>query len=72
MVKGMLAGMGLSLTVLAGCGLAGTGGGAATEAAVASQQAAAATQQLDKVRADLDAAQKSAADMRAAGEAASQ
>jgi hypothetical protein len=67
----IVAGLGLSLT-LGGCGLAGTGGAAATQATAAAQQAEAATRQLDTVRADLEAAQKSAADARAAAEAVGQ
>ena len=57
---------------LGGCGLAGTGGAAATQGAAAAQQAEDAHRQLDKVRSDLDAAQKSAADARARAEADSQ
>ena len=71
MCKWIVAGLGVALT-LGGCGLAGTGGAAATQAAAAAQESKAATQQLERVRADLDAAQKSAADARAAAEAATQ
>jgi hypothetical protein len=58
--------------LLGGCGLASTGGATAVEGAAAAQQAEAAQQQLDRVRADLEAAQKAAADSRAAAEAVTQ
>ncbi len=58
--------------LLAGCGLAGTGGAAAIDGATSARQAEAAQQQLDKVRSDLDAAQKTAADARAKAEAEAQ
>jgi hypothetical protein len=71
MYRWIASGLGLSLT-LGGCGLAGTGGAVATQATAAGQQAEAATRQLDEVRADLEAAQNSAADARTAAESAAQ
>jgi hypothetical protein len=71
MYKWIVGGLGVSLA-LSGCGLVGTGGAAATQAAAAAQEAEGASRQLDKVRADLEAAQKAAAATRAAGEAAAQ
>jgi hypothetical protein len=54
--------------LLAGCGLAGTGGAAAVNGVTAAEEAKAAQQTLDKVQADVDAAQKKAAEMRDAAE----
>ena len=71
MRRWIVAGLILSMTS-SGCGLVGTGGAAATDAAAAAQQAGDAKKQLDRVQAGLDAAQKSAADSRAAAETASQ
>ena len=71
MLRCTLAALTLAVS-LSGCGLAGMGGAAATEGAASAQQASAAQQQLDKVRTDLDAAQKAAADTRAKAEAESQ
>jgi hypothetical protein len=63
----------LGLTsILAGCGLVETGAVTAAGATSEVEQAKQAQQQLDKVRADVDAAQKTAADSLAAAEAASQ
>jgi hypothetical protein len=58
--------------LLVGCGLAGTGGAAAVNGSASAEQAREAQQQMDKVRADVEAAQKSAADARAEVEAATQ
>jgi hypothetical protein len=55
--------------LLSGCGLGGAGGAAAVNGAAAAEGAKAAPQQLDKVQADLDAAQKKAAEAREAAEA---
>ncbi len=55
--------------LLAGCGLAGTGGAAAVNGAASAEEAKAAHKQLDKVQADLDAAQKKAAEAREAADA---
>ncbi len=48
------------------------GGAAATEGAAAAEEAKAGQRTLDKVNADLEAAQKTAADARAEAEKASQ
>ncbi len=58
--------------LLAGCGLAGTGGAAAVSGTTAAEQAKAAEQQMEKIQLDLEAAQKAATDARAAAEAAAQ
>ncbi len=58
--------------LLCGCGLAATGGAAAVNGTTAAEDAKAAKQQLDKVKADLDAAQKKAAEVRDASEAAAE
>lgn len=71
MVRWIAVGLGLSAT-LSGCGLAATSGAAATNGAAAAAQAEAAHQTLDKVRSDLDAAEKTAADARARAEAAAE
>ena len=59
----------MMLGLLAGCGLAASGGAAAVNGAAAADEAKAAQKQLEKVQADVDAAQKKAAEGRAAAEA---
>jgi len=60
----------ISATILASLLQAcGAGGAAAVNGAAAAEDANAARQQLDKVQADLDAAQKKAAESREAAEA---
>ena len=51
-------------SLLSGCGLAETGIAAGAGAAAEAEQAKAALKQLEKVQADIDAAQKTAADAR--------
>lgn len=58
--------------MLSGCGLAGVGGAAATDGAANAAQAEEGKKQLEKVHADLDAAQKAAADARDAAEKAAE
>ena len=55
--------------LLTGCGLAGTGASAAVNGAAAAEEAKAARKTLDKVQADVDAAQKKAAEIREAADA---
>ena len=55
--------------LLAGCGLADVGATAATTGASAAEQAKQAKEMEDKVQKQLDAAQKAAADQRAATDA---
>ena len=55
--------------LLAGCGLAGTGGAAAVNGVAAAEEAKTAQKQLDKVQADLDAAQKKAVEKRETADA---
>jgi hypothetical protein len=57
------------LTLLGGCGLAGTGAASGAAAQSAAQQAAAARETEDQVKRQLDAAGQQAADRRRAGEA---
>jgi hypothetical protein len=54
--------------VLAGCGVAGTGAVAAVNGASAAEEAKAAARQLEKVQADVDAAQRKAAELREAAD----
>jgi hypothetical protein len=70
MIRGLIALSAASL--LAGCGVAETGAVAAAGGASEVEQAKQARQQLDQVKVDLAAADKAAADARAAAEAASQ
>jgi hypothetical protein len=56
--------------LLVGCGLAGTGGTAAVHGAATAEETKAAGKQLDKVQADVDAAQKKAAEVRQAADVA--
>jgi hypothetical protein len=56
--------------LLAGCGLGGAGSAAAVNGQAAAEDAKTARKQLDKVQADLDAAQKKAAETREAADAA--
>lgn len=58
-----------ALLLLCGCGIAGVGGAAAVQGAGSAEEAKAAQQQIEKVQADIDAAQKKAAEMREAAEA---
>lgn len=58
--------------LLTGCGLAEVGTGAAANGASAAEQAKAGQQQMEKVRKDVDAAQKTAADSLEAAEKASE
>ena len=60
------------LAVLSGCGLAGTGTAAAGAAAAEAQQAAQARQTEQRVREQLDAANRAAEEQRRAGEAQAQ
>lgn len=62
----------LAAGLLSGCGLAGVGGAAATGGAANATQAEEGKKQLEKVQADLDAAQKAAADARDAAEKAAE
>ena len=57
-----------ALTLLAGCGLAETGAVAVTEAKAAADQAKQGKELEAKVQRDIEAAQKTAADQRAAAE----
>ncbi len=57
---------------LAGCGLAETAATGATSAAAAAEQAREGQRQMDKVRTDIDAAQKTADANRVAAEAAAE
>jgi hypothetical protein len=57
---------------LAGCGVADTGAAAAAEAAAKAQEVRQGLQTEARVREQLDAAAKAAADQRSAAEAASQ
>lgn len=57
---------------LAGCGLAGTGAAGASGAAAEAQQAAQAKQTEDRVKQQIDAAERQAADQRRAAETAAQ
>jgi hypothetical protein len=58
--------------ILQACGLGGAGGAAASGGAAGAEGGKAAQQRLDKVQADLDAAQKKAAEAREAAEASMQ
>lgn len=58
--------------LLAGCGLAETGAAAGAAGVSAAEQAEEARKVTDKVKADLDAAQRTAAEARQAAEAASE
>jgi hypothetical protein len=60
----------LAPALLAGCGLAGTGGAVAVNGAAAADDAKAAQKQLEKVKSDVDAAQKKAAERLQAADAA--
>jgi hypothetical protein len=55
--------------LLGGCGLAGTGAAAAVNGAAAAEEAKTAQKQLEKVQADVDAAQKKAAERLQAADA---
>jgi hypothetical protein len=58
----------LMTALLAGCGVAGTGAATAVGGATSAEEAKAAKKQIESVQADLDAAQKKAAESREAAE----
>ena len=62
----------VAAALLAGCGLAEVGAGAATNGAAAAEQVEAGKKQMQQMQQDIEAANKVAADARAAAEAVAQ